>query len=293
LGHHDVWVVGHVTRDRNRTVDACEERAGGTATYLPLALASLGGDVGVLTRIAPEDEDELLGEHRALGLELVCAPSAKTTEFENRYAEDDPDRRLQRVGAVALPFVPSDLEPADARVIHLGPLTYDDMSCEFLEAAARVARVSLDAQGFVRRVVRGRVELCDWVEKREGLAHVEVLKANEDEARVLSGERDLERAARVLGSWGPREVLVTCASRGSLVCTDGVVRHVPAHDVAGPIDPTGCGDTYMAGYLAERVSGKDALDAARFGSAAAALKLQDAGPFRGSRRAVEELAASR
>lgn len=291
MGLHDVWVVGHVTRDRIRTRTATEERAGGTATYFPLALARLGGDVAVLTRIAPEDEDELLAEHRAADIEVVCAPSAKTTEFENRYAEDDPDRRVQRVGAVALPFAPEDLAPVRARFIHLGPLTSEDLSCEFIDAAAARAPVSLDAQGFVRRIVRGGVELCDWPEKREGLARVSVLKANEDEARVLSAEEDLEAAARVLASWGPKEVLVTCASRGSIVCTGGELSHVPACEVAGPIDPTGCGDTYMAGYLGERVRGRAPRDAARFASAAVALKLEGAGPFRGTRRQAEELVA--
>jgi sugar/nucleoside kinase (ribokinase family) len=293
LGLHDVWVVGHVTRDRIRTADSVAERAGGTATYFPLAFARLGGDVGVLTRMAREDEDELLREHRELGLEVACAPSPKTTEFENRYVEDDPDHRVQRVGAVALPFAPSDLDCVRGEIVHVGPLTHDDVSCEFLAAAATRGVVSLDAQGFVRRVARGRVELCDWPEKRRGLAHVKILKVNEEEARALSREEDLEQAARVLSSWGPEEVLVTCASRGSIVCSGERVQHVPAFDASGPIDPTGCGDTYMAGYLAERVRGREVYDAALFGSAAAALKLCDDGPFAGDRGAVNALLASR
>jgi sugar/nucleoside kinase (ribokinase family) len=293
LGLHDVWAVGHVTRDRIRTPSGTEERAGGTATYFPLALARLGGDVGVLTRIAREDEAELLAEHRAAEVEVVCAPSAKTTEFENRYVEDDPDHRVQRVGAVALPFVPEDLASIRGRVIHLGPLTYEDMSCEFIAAAAEVAPVSLDAQGLVRRIVRGGVELCDWPEKREGLARVKVLKANEDEARVLAGEEDLEAAARVLASWGPDDVLVTCASKGSILYTGGALHHVPAYEVAGPIDPTGCGDTFMAGYLAERVRGSGPCEAARFASAAVALKLGGAGPFAGTRQRVAKFVSER
>ena len=56
---YDVWVIGHVTRDR-LVERAGQERAGGTATYFALALSRLGGDVGVLTRLAPADEDELL-----------------------------------------------------------------------------------------------------------------------------------------------------------------------------------------------------------------------------------------
>jgi sugar/nucleoside kinase (ribokinase family) len=289
LAFHDVWVVGHVTRDRILTAAGTDERAGGTATYFGLASASLGGDIGVLTRLAAEDQDELLADHRAAGLELVCAASATTTEFENRYPEADPNRCVQRVGAVASAFVAEDLDSIEARVLHLGPLTHGDMSCNFLRAAGRHARVSLDVQGLVRRIVRGRVELRDWAEKREGLRHVAVLKAAEGEALVLTGESDPERAARALASWGPEEVIVTCASRGSFVLCGNSSTHVDAFATRDAVDATGCGDTYMAAYLNERLSGREAPQAARFASAAAALKLRAAGPFRGTRKDVEAL----
>ena len=298
MGRHDVWVIGHVTRDRillatGLTPGAAEERAGGPATYFALAFARLGGDVGVLTRLAAQDQDELLAPHRSEGLEIVCAPSAETTEFENRYGADDPDRCVQSVRAVATAFEREDLGSITARILHLGPLTHDDMSCEFLSAAAERGRVSLDAQGLVRRIVDGRVELCDWPEKRAGLAHVGVLKANEFEARVMTSESDPFRAARVLASWGPDEVLVTCARRGSVVFCEGRANHVAAFSTPTPtrtpVDPTGCGDTYMAAYLCERLSGRDARESARFASAAAALKLRAAGPLRGTRKSVEKL----
>jgi sugar/nucleoside kinase (ribokinase family) len=289
LGRHDVWVIGHVTRDRIRTPAAVDERAGGTATYFALALARLGGDVGVLTRLAAEDQDELLAEHRAESLEIVCAPSAETTEFENRYPASDPDRCVQRVGAVAHPFEPLDLGAVSARTVHLGPLTNGDMSCEFLRSAAECGRVSLDVQGLVRCIERGRVELRDWAQKREGLAHVDVLKANELEARVLTSESDPARAARLLASWGPDEVLVTLGSLGSLVFCGGRVDHIRSLEGPAPVDPTGCGDTYMAAYLGERSSGRDARESARFASAAAALKLRAAGPLRATREHVLKL----
>lgn len=285
---HDVWVIGHVTRDR-LAEPAGEERAGGTATYCALALSRLGADVGVLTRLAPADEDELLVEHREAGVQLICAPSAKTTEFENRYSPQSPDRREQQVGAVALPFVPDDLDGIEAQLVHLGPLTADDMSVDFLDAAARTGRVSLDVQGFVRRIVRGRVELEDWPEKRAGLARVKVLKADADEACVLTGERDPERAARRLAGWGPAEVLVTLASQGSVIFADGASHRIPAIETPKPVDPTGCGDTYTAAYLDARLRGEGVVDAARYAAAAAALKLRHVGSFDGTPAAVAQL----
>ena len=287
--NHDVWVVGHVTLDRIATRDGMTERAGGTSTYFSLALARLGGDVAVLTRMAPEDATSLLAEEREAGIEVVCAPSPKTTEFENRYLESDRDRRVQRVGAVALPFVPEDVAPLRGRLFHLGPLRQDDMSVEFIEAVADIGRVSLDVQGLVRRIDRGSVVACEWPDARQGLARVSIVKADEYEAETLTGEADPERAAKRIAEWGPEEVLVTRASHGSVVCAKGEVHHVPAVSTPDPVDPTGCGDTFMAGYVSARLGGGDATQSARFGAAAAALKLRHVGPFDGTRTKVDSL----
>lgn len=289
---HDVWVVGHVTLDRIATTDGRTERAGGTSTYFSLALARLGGDVAVLTRMALEDQEALLAEEREAGIEVRCAPSPKTTEFENRYLASNRDRRVQRVGAVALPFAPEDLHALEARLFHLGPLTQDDMSVEFIEAAADRGRVSLDVQGLVRRIDRGGVEPCEWPEHERGLARVSIVKADEDEARMLTGESDPERSARKIADWGPDEVLVTRAGNGSVVCHRGEVHHVPAVSTPHPVDPTGCGDTFMAGYVSARLGGADVATAAHFGSAAAALKLRHVGPFDGTRTKVDSLLGS-
>jgi sugar/nucleoside kinase (ribokinase family) len=288
----DVQTIGHVTVDRIETREGFLQRAGGTATYFPLALARLGGSVGVLTRMAPEDADELLAELRDEGIEVRCAPSPKTTEFENRYLPADRDRRVQRVGAVALPFVPADLEGVRARLLHLGPLTQDDMSVEFIEAAAACGRVSLDVQGLVRRIVRGRVEACDWPDKRRGLVCASIVKADEYEASVLTGESDPVAAAERLASWGPEEVLVTRAADGAVVCHEGRVERVEAVATSRAVDPTGCGDTFMAGYVYARLSGSKPVEAARLGAAAATLKLCHVGPFDGDLADVEALLES-
>ena len=103
---------------------------------------------------------------------------------------------------------PADLGDLRARMFHLGPLTEGDMSVAFLDAvAARAGRVSLDVQGFTRRLAAGAVRRVDWAEKARGLARVGLVKADLEEARTLTGEDDPERAARARGSDGGRRQL--------------------------------------------------------------------------------------
>ena len=129
----------------------------------------------------------------------------------------------------------------------------------------------------------------DWGEKASGLAHVYYLKADEHEAKVLTGEHGPEGAARRLADLGPREVIITLGSRGSLLLVDGDTHTIPAFSPRRLVDATGCGDTYFAGYLSERMKSREAERAGRFAAAVATVKLEQYGPFRGSLEDVEAL----
>jgi len=67
-----------------------------------------------------------------------------------------------------------------------------------------------------------------------------------------------------------------------VIYTGGIFYDIPVFTPAHITDTTGCGDTYMAGYLAQRILGKGPQEAGEFASAMAALKIETHGPFTGS-----------
>ena len=155
--------------------------------------------------------------------------------------------------------------------------------------AGQGGRLSLDVQGVLRRVQNGRVSPADWPDKAAGLAHVDILKADAGEAEVLTGEGDLDSAARALAALGPKEVIITHGRMGALIHAHGqTIRIAPVH-AARVVDPTGCGDSFMAGYLQQRLKSVEVERAGRFAAAVAALKLGRFGPFAGSEADVEAL----
>jgi sugar/nucleoside kinase (ribokinase family) len=112
-------------------------------------------------------------------------------------------------------------------------------------------------------------EFLSWV---DGAA---LLLPNADEARVLSGETDLERAARALAG-AAREVVVTLG-RGGAVWTDGErVARAPAEDV-DVVDTTGAGDAFAAGLLAARAGGAEPAEALAAGCRLAARAVAQVG----------------
>jgi sugar/nucleoside kinase (ribokinase family) len=291
LNTFDVCVVGHVTKDTVvREGQPVEYQPGGVAYYAGVAYRSLGLATAVVTRMAGRDEPSLLQELRSAGATTVCRSSTTTTTFENVYSRNSPDIRHQMVRSVAGPFRSSDLADLRAELFHLGPLTNHDIDAAFLEAVRKRAnKIALDAQGLIRVVQDGQVVIEDWDEKASGLTHVYYLKVDGREAKALTGEGEPERAARILADLGPREVIVTLGSRGSLLLVDGKTHAIPAFSPRDLADATGCGDTYFAGYLSERMKASTVDRAGRFAAALATVKLEHYGPFRGSLEDVEAL----
>jgi sugar/nucleoside kinase (ribokinase family) len=279
---YDICVVGHLTRDRLEAQDGATDLPGGTVYYTGMALARLQCmRLAVCTRTGC-DAAQPLAALRQAGVALKLGTSSTTTCFVNRYTPVRPDHREQAVTAVADAILPVDLEGLRAHWFHLGPLTSGDLSLDLITMLARRGRVALDVQGLLRQVVDGRIVVGDWPGKQKFLPAVTALKASESEARLLTGTQDMARAARQIADWGVIEVIVTLGRRGSLVLHQGRLERIPAYLPLAEIDPTGCGDTYMAGYLARRLAGCDPAAAGDFGAAMATCKLGHHGPFDGS-----------
>ena len=255
---------------------------GGTAYYLPLAMRSLGGNVAVVTKVGRGDQSLLDGLRRE-GIPVLVRESSQTATFINIYPPRL-DSREQRVTSIAHPFTVEDVEGIQARVFHLGPLTRNDIPLDVLERLSKRSRVSLDVQGFLRDVQPGSIEtgkvtLRDWQRKEEALPFVSILRANEDEARVLSGEADPRKMAFRLSEFGPEEIVITRGSKGSLIYSRGIFYDIPSFPPRRLVDPTGCGDTYMAGYLFLRQQSDNLQEVGEFAARTATAKLETSGPL--------------
>ncbi len=289
---YDVCVVGHVTQDliRDERGDV-RVQPGGGAYYGAAACARLGLRTGLITRLAPGDDD-LLADLHSLGIDIRRKPSAATTVFE-AMETGRAGHRVYRPVSIADAFEPGDFEGIAARAVLMDPLTrHDDFAAVLAAAAETAPLVALDAQGFVRKFIESPATHSAAETALAGFAHVTVLKADAAEAEVITGRRDPEAAARALAVLGVAEAIVTFGPEGSVICAGNMTAHVPAFPVAVVVDPTGAGDTYLAAYLAARLEGREPVAAAHFGAAAASLKLSRHGAFMGTRDEVEHVRAA-
>jgi len=274
----DVCVIGHVTKDIIRIGDTEREMPGGTAYYASIAMKSLGLNVAVVTKIGKRDSS-LLDNIESEQIPIFLGESFGTTTFTNIYLSGA-DERKQLVSEIATPFTLDDVEGIESKTFHFGPLTRNDIPLEMLLSLSNRSMVSLDAQGFLRSIDQrsGEVIITDWEKKEEFLPFVNVLKVDEDEARVMSGEEELEEMAVKLSRYGPEEVIVTRGGKGSLIYCKSKLYWISSFAPRKLVDPTGCGDTYMAGYLYFGTRTNNLREIGEFAARTATLKLENYGP---------------
>jgi sugar/nucleoside kinase (ribokinase family) len=280
----DVCVIGPVARDLN-TIGGREQapQPGGAAYYATMVYARLGLRSAVVTRVAPPDEEPLLAELRGQGVTIVNLGTELSTTFRNIYDPANPDARRQRIDAVAPPIRAGDLPAIAARIWQIGPLTRQEGDLGLIaRCAAQGGLVAMDVQGFTREVVGGEIRPAPPAQSLAPLARLGVLKADDAEILSFTGAGDVASAAARVQAAGVRETLVTYASRGSTIFGEAGRLEIRALPPRRHVDPTGCGDTYLAAYMSCRLGSDDLPACGAFAAAVASLKLEQVGPFRGT-----------
>jgi sugar/nucleoside kinase (ribokinase family) len=280
----DICCIGHITSDKVVNAETIKYMAGGTAFYFASTVNNLDLKFLLVTALAP-DEMHYVADLRNKGIEVTVQSSAHTVYFENIYAEDQ-DQRTQNVLQKADPFAFETLDNINAKIFHLGPLLADDISTSLIKILAAKARVSLDVQGYLRKVVNKKVHAVDWPNKREALQYVDILKADVAELRALTGCNEVKEGVKTLADWGIKEIVVTNGSQGSMIYNEDIFYNIRAYKPGIVVDATGCGDTYMAGYLYQRIKSIDIQQAGEFASAMAGVKTETSGPFCGTEQDV-------
>lgn len=283
----DICCIGHITLDKVITPILEVNMPGGTSFYFSNALSKMNLNYSLLTSIAPS-ESYITDGLTAKGIHTEVFWGKHTVCFENIYSFDQ-DHRQQRVLEKAEPFSMDQLAHVDAKTYHLGPLLADDIPVSMIKLLSRKGIVSLDVQGYLREVKDRQVLAIDWTEKHAALPYVGILKANETEMEVLTGFNNIYEGAKALADMGVKEVVITLGSKGSVIYSDGIFHEIPAYQPASVVDATGCGDTYMAGYLYKKAKGASCYEAGTFAAAMATLKIETSGPFTGTHEDVMKL----
>ena len=284
----DVCVIGPVVWDRNFYGNLERKpQPGGVTYYASMTYCRLGLSTAVVTKVAANDEWALLRELRSNGVEVFNLPTKTTATFENHYSADNFDVRVQRVGSRAEVIRLTEFPEIRANTVHFGPLTPDDIELDIMvPGLSPFSTIALDAQGLVREIVDGAVVAKERVDHGHWLRFVDVLKVDNQELLIYAGSASPSNAVRGLLARGVDELVVTEGSLGSTVFRDGDSFRIDAVRPRRSVDVTGCGDTFLAAYMAKRMTSEDIEECGGFASAAASINLESSGPFKGAEKDV-------
>jgi len=272
-----VLVVGTVAFDSIETPSGSAERIlGGSASYFALAASFFTPVriVGVIGDDFPDDYLELF-KRRNIDVEGIKREKGDTFHWRGRYHEDINVRDTLELHLNVLSgFVPRLPERyRDAEYVFLGnidPL----MQIEVLDQIRRMKLVVCDTMDhWIRESARALQKV---------LQRVETLVINDSEARLLSGENNIVRAARAILKMGPKVVLIKRGEYGVLQFSDSQVFATPAYPLEEVFDPTGAGDSFAGGFLGQLArSGDDSQRGLRraivYGSVVASFTVEDFG----------------
>ncbi|WP_405200032.1 PfkB family carbohydrate kinase [Christiangramia sp. LLG6405-1] len=239
-------IVGTVAFDAIETpFGKTDKILGGAGTFIGLSAANFDIDSAVVSVVGddfPQEYLDLMKNNKIdiEGIEIV--QGGKTFFWSGRYhndlnSRDTLDTQLN-VLADFNPVVPNNYK--DAEYVMLGNL-HPLVQLSVLEQVENPKLVVLDTMNFW---MDNTPEDLDKV-----IAKVDVIMINDEEARQLSGEYSLVKAARKIAEMGPKYIVIKKGEHGALLFHEDQIFHAPALPLEEVFDPTGAGDTFAGGFI--------------------------------------------
>ncbi len=277
-------IVGSVAFDTIETPEARRERiVGGSCTYSALA-ASFFTKPKIVAVVGEDFPPETAALMKKRGIDLKglkIVPGGKTFFWEGRYGDDPNQRDTMRLdlnvfGDFQPTLPPSYRSPDILFLANIGPSLQEHV-------LSQVKRPRLVAMDTIRHYIETEPAALDRV-----LRKTDVYFANDEEARLMTNERNLIRAGRLLLERGPRLVVLKKGEHGALVFGKDSLFAITAHPCEGVVDPTGAGDSFAGAFLgfldrAGDFRASSIRRAAVYGSVLASFTIEDFG--------IERLAA--
>jgi sugar/nucleoside kinase (ribokinase family) len=239
-----IVVVGTVAFDTVETpFGRGENILGGSATYFSTS-ASFFTDVSLVAVVGEDFPEEHVAflKSRDIDLQGLSRIPGKTFHWTGRYGFDLNEAQTLDTQLNVLTEFRPDLPESYREADYLFLANIDpELQMEVLRQVRRPKLVACDTMNF-------------WISSkpdalRQVIREVDIFVINEGEARQLSGEANLVKAARAILDLGVRTLIVKRGEYGVLMFTQSSVFAAPAYPLEAVFDPTGAGDTFAGGFM--------------------------------------------
>ena len=278
-----ILTIGTVAFDAIETpFGKTDKIIGGAATYISLSASYFVSNSAIVSVVGGDFPQEAIQDMRNRGINtdgLEIRQNEKSFFWSGKYHNDlnSRDTLVTELNVLA-DFKP--VVPASARktpFLMLGNLTPDIQREVIHQMEERPKLIVMDTMNFWMDIAMDSL--------KETLKLVDVLTINDEEARQLSGEYSLVKAARAILQMGPKFLIIKKGEHGALLFHGKEIFFAPALPLEEVFDPTGAGDTFAGGfidYLAKTkdISFQNMKNAIIYGSAMASFCVEKFGTER-------------
>ena len=250
----NLLAVGTVAFDAIETpFGKTDKILGGAATYIGLSASVLNANVSLVSVVGGDFPQEYLDllTNRNINIEgIEIFPDEKTFFWAGKYHNDLNSRDTMATELNVLekfePKIPEHCKNYD--ILLLGNLHPSTQLAVLNGMSCRPKLVILDTMNFWMNHT--------WDLLMEVIAKSDVITINDEEARQLSGEYSLPKAAQKIHKMGPKYGIIKKGEHGALLFNEGKVFAIPALPLEEVFDPTGAGDTFAGGFAAHLAATK-------------------------------------
>jgi sugar/nucleoside kinase (ribokinase family) len=239
-----ILVVGSVAYDTVETpFGRAEKVLGGSASFFSVA-ASFFAPVNLVAVVGDDFSEKAMSafRERPVDLEGLERTAGKTFHWQGKYSYDLNSRETVctdlNVFEFFKPRIPDRYRSSEH--VFLGNID-PVLQRQVLDQVERPRLVACDTMNFW---ISGKPE-----ELKRTLAAVDILLINDAEARQLSGEWNVVKAARAIRAMGPKTLVIKKGEHGVLMFSDEGSFAAPAYPLEEVFDPTGAGDTFAGGFV--------------------------------------------
>lgn len=239
--------VGSVAFDAIETpFGKTDKIVGGAGTYIALAASYFSDHIRLVSVVGDDFPEETIKLMNKRGIDtkgLQIKEGEKSFFWSGRYHNDlnSRDTLVTELNVLADfdPVIPAHYQNTD--YLMLGNLTPSVQARVLEQLEKRPKLVAMDTMNFWMDTAMDELKAV--------LAKVDVLLINDEEARQLSGEYSLVKAAKKILTMGPSYLVIKKGEHGALLFHDEHVFFAPALPLEEVFDPTGAGDTFAGGFM--------------------------------------------
>ena len=243
----DLLTVGSVAFDAIETpFGKTGKIVGGAGTFISISSSFFDTNQGIVSVVGGDFPKHMLSELEKKGIDIKgiqIKENEKTFFWSGKYHNDMNSRdTLQTELNVLEKFEPTLPENyKDVNFLMLGNLSPDVQRKVIVQLRRRPKLIAMDTMNFWMDIAMDSL--------KETISMVDVLIINDEEARQLTGEYSLKKAADTIQQLGPKHVIIKKGEHGALLFSDKLIFYAPALPLEDVFDPTGAGDSFAGGFM--------------------------------------------